>query len=776
MKAPLLLLTITASVLSVPVDKAYDSGRENGTPRLLRAGWRLSDGSTTDEGSYGYTDPFGKRRGDHYTSDEGGFVPRDDHGPNIPSEVDQSVDQVAQQSERKQIVRDFDVARSLGRSTARPRRPQPPFYRGSEYLAEKPALPPHVLKARSGDTFRVRSRSRPVYRPLYTSSDHLAERPAIPIPQIEAYESSRGPVGLIPYVEEVVQEEPSTEKSTNAAREEVTVVPLRFSKPSAVPDVTTYSPGPVLAEGDAVELDAKPDSTDENKDDASSNVQTTTQAPTQTQGTTYENTPEQANALSYSSTLEESFPSAPLTSLRPEEPFSTTTVSTSAKTEEADGLVLYSDDAEVAPEPSRRHPVPPLTTPPVLTSPKPPSASSLYPPRKRYTFKPFVKTSAVTVPTTVATVAVQDVLYSGVGTSGDNVQERVPAVSVSPSAGFETTRNLLISTEPTVHENDNIPEVPQEPEEQETTENRDELTQGVTSVPQATEISELTKTAEEKVAEKNGAYSEVTTSSTVVEPGAQVVPGESSDVQTQEVPSEALKQGEDGVATTQAQSSSVLPLSKVTSETEPTHASGVEPAEEVTSAVSQPESTVVPYHDGAHSPERPQDSTALAEGVSVSQLPGNEPVTVVSPAEVEGTSQKGQPLVLSTDAATLDKFEQKEGPPSSESPESSFVTQNEESAVTNEDKSETDAALPSSSSAPSTNAQTVQSSVTTSDPPYSESKAPESATTGPVQPTELSTETGLEETDDKLQPGQFARGLQPAHSIHPDSASSKLVF
>lgn len=492
MQVLVLLVALATGVLGVPVEKTYefryDAGRERGTPRLLHEEWRLPDG--TVEGTYSYTDPLGKLRSAEYTAGEGGFVPRGDIGVNVPSDVDQTVEQAAESQQRPQTIRDFDLGRSLGRPSSPSRRPQQPFYRGAEYLAEKPALPPHVLKARSGETVRVRSRSRPVHKPLYTSSDHLAERPAIPLPQLEAYESSRGPLGLTPYVEEVVQKGSPTESSTNAGRSKVTVLPPKFSKPSSQAGATTPVPAAEVVDAEEpVGLVAKPSLFGTEKDsipqaetggisyipDSSKASSTTLYPPEKQEGGSQEDELQPGGVSFYASTFEEGAPSVPLTTGAPQDvPSSTDSVqaeTVGASEQSVDPEELYSSDNEISRDHTRHHSVVPTTTPLVqsTSTAEYEKASSSSTPRRRFTFQPFSKSSAVpaTSPVPATTTAVPEAALYGGGLQSDGVQERVPGVSPGPNAGLEATKNLLISTEPTVNENNNVPEVPQEPEGEE---------------------------------------------------------------------------------------------------------------------------------------------------------------------------------------------------------------------------------------------------------------------------------------------------------------------
>lgn len=519
------LATIGGTPVAPSIKMKTDLNREETLARLLREELRTLERSYPE---------FGKRQ----TTNQ-----QDESGQGDASAVaNHSVEQNVPEETKNNRVSEYDPGRSLsGRAASSttdmfPRRPQPPFYTGSEHLAEKPALPPHVLKARSGDVIRVRSRSRPVYKPLYSSSEHLAARPAIPLPQLEAYQNSKDAEQLVPYLEEDTKVEDLTTVATllrltpssdipSSSRQPPKVgttpsVHVKLSTPSFFPETTTgdVREKPVFFHANQDELlsvvtTAKPSTTSVR----TTTTTTTTVAPSSS-------VPSSPNVES--STTETQRTNPPLTRSPTTRRIPTTRLPsvTQAPVKEEkptrapdtpdtptnlylpDTLVLSNQHSRPqfprytpAAAPSTRstpggQKIERRTTRRQYTTTRSPLA---FPPRRRMTFQPFKRTTRVSTTTTTETPIWQGpsmpALYAG-GDAELLSPEQAPAVRPVPDMGdvHETTKNLLISTEPTVHADDNIPEVP-DTNDEENREDHEEVPQSPSMHPAAAHTDAITR-------------------------------------------------------------------------------------------------------------------------------------------------------------------------------------------------------------------------------------------------------------------------------------------
>ncbi|CAN7998238.1 unnamed protein product, partial [Ixodes hexagonus] len=484
----LLLLDCSWPTLGAPLDasssKRPELSREESMARLLREELRTLEASYPE---------FGSRK---------------------PQRADSVADVDLRVPEETPNNRVSDGGRALGgRASSTPgvasqRRPQPPFYSGSEHLAEKPALPPHVLKARSGDLARVRSRSRPVYKPLYSSSEHLAARPAIPLPQLEAYQNSKGAEGLAPYLEEEAKSgDPSAAPSPPRM---TTSQPAGLSTratahPAFFPTRAKSPANEVAVEASTQEFQVKPVLFHAGPEELLGAV--TTPEPS-TRGT-------RTTVLSTPSTTSSSTPKVPTSAASPTPkpslaPHSRTPVaadtpapavspvvtqasapaSTATKTPDTvdtptnlylpDPLVLSNQHSRpqfsrftpgTVPSSRTTHGAPNLERRTTKRFHTPTRSPPAFPPRRRMTFQPFKRTNrpALTPSGTTPTVWRQPskpAFYAGADSA--LIKDIMPAVEPVPEETLvdSTPRSLLISTEPTVHLDDNFPEVPNENGEQ----------------------------------------------------------------------------------------------------------------------------------------------------------------------------------------------------------------------------------------------------------------------------------------------------------------------
>ncbi|KAK8756418.1 hypothetical protein V5799_020559 [Amblyomma americanum] len=422
----------------------------------------------------------------------------------------------------------FEIGRSLGSEDVPPPddfvvAPRSPSYTGSDHLAEKPALPPHIVRARSsegGARMKVRSRSRPVYKPLYSSSEHLAARPAIPLPQLEAYMSSKAAepfaAGAPALLDETKVEVVAQTVTQTAPTVVSTLFPPRFSStkigfqtPTAftfLPKSTTVVPVPepdpepvvdkpallhaaeeLLVEDSALQVSSKVST----PTPFSSTSKTTTEAPSSTSESSVTEvalttTEEHKTGTSVTphSVATEATTEAHSTQASSEQPVKTATTASSASFPThlylPDALVLSNQHSK--PHHSR---FPPATVPTrrptttrhydqhkTTTSKTPPP----FPPRRRMTFQPFRKTTPAPDGSThqVASAqgwnkeqpvpphyAVGDELYLG--------KRKEPPVHPVPGPAVDaksTTQKSLVPTEPSVHTNEKYPEVPQEQDDE----------------------------------------------------------------------------------------------------------------------------------------------------------------------------------------------------------------------------------------------------------------------------------------------------------------------
>ncbi|KAL1427058.1 hypothetical protein MTO96_017801 [Rhipicephalus appendiculatus] len=384
-------------------------------------------------------------------------------------------------------------------------------YRDSDHLAEKRALPPHVVKARSsGDGFtKVRSRSRPVYKPLYSSSEHLAARPAIPLPQIEAYLSSKAAEAIAGGEPSLVDE--AKEDAAAAAVTQVqelqglsTVLPPRYSstkapfqtptappfvpKSTAIPLVPELVPEPVaekpvllhavedLAAEDSVlhpssKAPPVPGASTTEATRVSDEAAVTEVAQTTTENLKTAVTPQKSAAVP---SVDEHPP--PVHKEKPVKPVTTApTVSFPTNLYLPDALVLSNQHSKPqhsrfspATLPNRRTPAPTFhedrKTSATASTTKAPAP---FPPRRRMTFQPFRKTTTAAPPLDI-TVSTDPTVpgqrespvppHYAASDELDVIRRKEPEVRPVP----DTTKNIFISTEPSVNTEQKFPEVPQE--------------------------------------------------------------------------------------------------------------------------------------------------------------------------------------------------------------------------------------------------------------------------------------------------------------------------
>ncbi|XP_042146080.1 mucin-5AC-like [Ixodes scapularis] len=622
--------------------------REETLARLLREELRTLEASYPEYGSRKTVAPQQK----------------EDSAVEADAAASRNVDLMVPDETKNNRVSDYDAGRSLeGRMSSMPdvlhKRPQPPFYAGSEHLAEKPALPPHVLKARSGDLVRVRSRSRPVYKPLYSSSEHLAARPAIPLPQLEAYQNRKGSEDLAPYLDEEAKsgdlstasplprtttsqpvglstrtttkvspvhptfptrvKSPTKEAAVEASTQEVQLKPVFFhaSQDEFLSSVTTLEP---LTRGTRTTIVTSTSTTAS----PSSKVQASTTTPAPRTGLAFHSKPPVTRHVSV--------PTASPLVIQTSAPTSVVTrapdvVDTPTNLYLPDPLVLSNQHSK--PQFSRFTPgiVPSSRNTDGGTNPdrrttrrfhNPTRSPPAFPPRRRMTFQPFKRTNRPT-PTVSGTTPTpwrqpsKPSFYAG----GDSelMKDLMPAVHPVPDRTLaETTpKSLLISTEPTVHLSDNFPEVPDEKDEEDR-EDRPE-----------TPASAVTKPA-----------SSQTVQTTAPTPASAV---SEDSVTVASVP--PTKQPED---TTQPSTPHQDPVVRTTVAHAETTATGVSPASEASQG-PVPASDMMPSEDaGGATIELPSNSET--KPLSTSEEPAEEPATS------EGHDRDNMPSIPKREEAT----------------------------------------------------------------------------------------------------------------------------
>ncbi|XP_037565037.1 uncharacterized protein LOC119444759 [Dermacentor silvarum] len=515
--------------------KSDHTAREETLARLLREELRTLEGSSF---------PMSGARRDSIAaivaSEDGDLVGSSGH---VDGTSDASVDLAAVPestgNNRVSSHQHYEVGRSLGSKDSTPSeeaigQQRPPSYRESDHLAEKRALPPHVVKARSsgeGVMMKVRSRSRPVYKPLYSSSEHLAARPAIPLPQIEAYLSSKaaesiavGAPSLLDEAKEVVvapavtQAEalqglstvlPPRYSSTKATHQTPTVFPF-VPKSTATPQVPElvsealpnkpvllHAVEELVGEESVLQSSSKPPpvpsaSTTE-APSVSLDTTVTEVAPTTTQESKAAVTAEKGAAVP---SVDEHAPQPPKQQTV-KAATTAPTVSFPTNLYLPDALVLSNQHSKPqhsrfspATVPSRRTATPTYhdehktsATVPSTRAPPP------FPPRRRMTFQPFRKTTTTAMP-----------LDSSVSTDPTPQWQRESPVPPHYAADDEfdvgrrkeptmrpvpdTTKHLHVSTEPSVNPELKFPDVPEEQDEGHHVEHSQFVHPGENNVPQ----------------------------------------------------------------------------------------------------------------------------------------------------------------------------------------------------------------------------------------------------------------------------------------------------
>nr|XP_050029260.1 mucin-5AC-like [Dermacentor andersoni] len=519
--ATLLMLVFVASHASGrPADtggtsaaKNDHTAREETLARLLREELRTLEGSSF---------PMSGIRRDAsavsaiVSSDDGDLAGSSTHvdGPRDAS-VDLAAVPESTGNNRVSSHQHYEVGRSLGSKDSTPSeeailQQRPPPYRESDHLAEKRALPPHVVRARSsGDGFlmKLRSRSRPVYKPLYSSSEHLAARPAIPLPQIEAYLSSKAAESIAvgaPSLLDEAKEDVAVPAVTQAEALQglSTVLPPRYSStkvpfqtPTVFPFVPKTTVAPKVPELVPEPLPEKPVLLHavEELVGQESILQSSSKAPPVPSASTTE-----APSVSYDTTATEVVPSTtegskaavtlentaavPSVDERPPLPPKQQTVKAATTAPSVsfptnlylpDALVLSNQHSK--PQHSRFSPatVPSRRTATTTysdehrTSAMVPStrAPPPFPPRRRMTFQPFRKTTAVPVHSSVSTDATPQWQKESPLPPHYAADDEFDIVRRKKPVGrpvLDTTKDHVVSTEPSINTELKFPEVPEE--------------------------------------------------------------------------------------------------------------------------------------------------------------------------------------------------------------------------------------------------------------------------------------------------------------------------
>ncbi|XP_077535112.1 uncharacterized protein LOC144146990 [Haemaphysalis longicornis] len=553
------------------------AGREEALARLLREELRNLETSSFPR--------YGMRRGASGTSaviggeDGGGISLSENSSGNQHSNVDLGAAPENTDDNRVSNQQQHDIARSLTSEDAVPpedfvKDPGPPSYTGSEHLAEKRALPPHVLRARSsGDSFgfRLRSRSRPVYKPLYSSSEHLAARPAIPLPQLQAYQNSKGPepfaAGAPALLDEgkVAEVLPTVLPTSMPATRLPTMFPPRYPSTKVAFHTPTPFPFHPVSTTAAPELELVPEPVAEKPallhavDDLigedtvlkpsaqqpSANVLPSTSLPpteakvpfidkTSTEAAQPTTQPPQTEAAvpqkDPGSVHTEEVPPSEAPKRQSEKPVTAASVASfPTHLYLPDALVLSNQHSKPAHSrfspgtvPTKR-----TTTPRQYDEPgKTPSSTTKsplpFPPRRRMTFQPFKKTTSTAAPSTsaVPTPSTPGLPlepqplphYAAVDEFTKEEQPAVQPVLDTNSDSKTTTQNLLISTEPSVNPDKLFPEVPEDHDED----------KRVGNAPVAKPLTNGAQKTKQTVAIPSDGHSEKDGASAVTEHGGKV--------------------------------------------------------------------------------------------------------------------------------------------------------------------------------------------------------------------------------------------------------------